>query len=142
MHAVARRKYASPACLMAEAQTGGKARPLRVRTKRIYEPPSRADGFRVLVDRLWPRGVSKEAAHISAWAKDLAPSTELRRWFGHAPRKWSEFARRYRKELQACQGDLEGLRQRGRRRTVTLLYAAKDPAHNHALILQAVLEAD
>jgi uncharacterized protein YeaO (DUF488 family) len=113
-----------------------------VRTKRIYEAPSRADGYRVLVDRLWPRGVSKESAHIAAWAKELAPSTALRRWFGHAPRKWSEFSRRYRAELKACPIELDGLRAHARRRTVTLLYAAKDPEHNHALVLKAVLEAD
>ena len=75
--------------------------PLRVRTKRIYEAPRRADGYRVLVDRLWPRGVSKESARLAAWAKELAPSTALRRWFGHAPGKWSEFGRRYRRELKA-----------------------------------------
>ena len=135
----ARQEYASPACLLGETPDGD-ARPPRVRVKRIYEAPSRADGFRVLVDRLWPRGVSKEAAHISAWAKELAPSTELRRWFAHAPRKWPEFGRRYRRELEACASELAGLRHTARGRTVTLLYAARDAEHNHALILKAVLE--
>lgn len=137
-----RREYASPACLLGEAAVRGSARRLRVRTKRIYEAPRRADGYRVLVDRLWPRGVSKESARIAAWAKELAPSTALRRWFGHAPGRWSEFSRRYRRELQACPIELDALRAHARRRTVTLLYAARDPEHNHARVLQAVLEAD
>jgi uncharacterized protein YeaO (DUF488 family) len=139
---MARREYASPACLLGDGAVRGSTRPLRVRTKRIYEAPSRADGYRVLVDRLWPRGVSKESAHIAAWAQELAPSTALRRRFGHAPRKWSEFSRRYRTELKAHPIELDGLRAHARRRTLTLLYAAKDPEHNHARVLKAVLEAD
>lgn len=139
---MARREYASPACLLRDPAARGSKRPPRVRTKRIYEVPSRADGYRVLVDRLWPRGMSKESAGIAAWAKDLAPSTALRRWFGHAPRKWSEFSRRYRAELKAQQLELDGLRAHARRRTVTLLYAAKDLEHNHARILKAVLESE
>ena len=137
-----RREYASPACLLGDGAVRGGTRPLRVRTKRIYEAPSRTDGYRVLVDRLWPRGLSKGSAGIAAWAKDLAPTTALRRWFGHAPRKWSEFSRRYRAELKAHPIELDGLRAHARRRTVTLLYAAKDTEHNHALILKAVLESD
>ena len=137
-----RREYASPACLLGAGTARGSTRPMRVRTKRIYEAASRADGFRVLVDRLWPRGLSKESAGIAAWAKDVAPSTALRRWFGHAPRKWSEFSRRYRAELKAHPIELDGLRAHARRRTLTLLYAAKDLEHNHARILKAVLESD
>ncbi len=136
-----RKESASAPCLVGRHLPSGERR-LRVRTKRIYEPPARGDGFRVLVDRLWPRGVSREAAHLNAWAKELAPSANLRRWFGHVPRKWSEFGRRYRRELQQARTELDGLRHIASRRTVTLLYAAKDPAHNHALVLKAVLEAE
>jgi len=137
-----RREYASPACLLGTGAVAGSTQALRVRTKRIDEPRSRADGYRVLVDRLWPRGLGKESSHIEAWAKGLAPSTALRRWFAHDPGKWPEFSRRYRIELQACPIELDGLRAHARRRTVTLLYAAKDPVHNHARILQSVLEGD
>ncbi len=136
-----RRKYASPACLLGTDALAD-PRPLRVRIKRIYEAPTRADGYRVLVDRLWPRGLTKESARIAAWAKELAPSTELRRWFGHAPGKWAQFSRRYRRELKACPVELDGLRAHARRRTVTLLYAAKDPEYTHARVLKAVLEAE
>ena len=137
-----RRALASPACLLSDSTVTDAGRPLRLRVRRIYEAPQRGDGLRVLVDRLWPRGISKERAHLGAWAKEIAPSTELRQWFGHQPRKWSEFGRRYRRELKAHAADLDALRAQARRRTVTLLYAAKDPQHNHALVLKAVLEGD
>ncbi len=139
---MARRGYASPACLLAESATAHPKRGIRVRVKRVYEAPSRTDGFRVLVDRLWPRGVTKERAQLGAWAKELAPSTQLRRWFGHAARRWAEFERRYREELGSLPVELEALRHRARRGTVTLLYAARDPERNHALILKAMLEED
>ena len=138
----ARRRYASPACLLGEATPGGPANPVRVSIKRVYEAPARGDGFRVLVDRLWPRGVSKEAAHLGAWAKQLAPSTQLRRWFGHAPRRWAEFERRYREELKSCPVEIQALRHKARRGRVTLLYGARDTKRNHALVLKAVIEAD
>ncbi len=106
--------------------------------KRVYEPFDEGDGFRVLVDRLWPRGLSKAGAHIDYWARDIAPSRDLRRWFGHDPEKWPEFRRRYCAELQengsewlAFRAELE---RHGER--VTLLYAARDPLHNHALLLR------
>ncbi|HEY1491531.1 MAG TPA: DUF488 family protein [Steroidobacteraceae bacterium] len=139
---MARRGYASPACLLGEGVVEDPARPVRLCIKRIYEAPARGDGFRVLVDRLWPRGVTKEAAQLSAWAKELAPSTQLRRWFGHAPRRWAEFERRYREELKSYPVELQALRHQARRRRVTLLYAARNPQVNHALILKAVLEAN
>jgi uncharacterized protein YeaO (DUF488 family) len=139
---MARRGYASPACLLGEGVADDPARPARVCIKRIYDPPARGDGFRVLVDRLWPRGLTKEAAQLSAWAKELAPSTQLRLWFGHAPRRWAEFERRYREELRSCPVELQALRHKARRRRVTLLYAARNPKLNHALILKAVLEAN
>ncbi len=120
----------------------GAVAPVRVSIKRIYEAPARGDGLRVLVDRLWPRGMTKEAAHLGAWAKELAPSTALRRWFAHAPGSWAEFERRYRGELKSHPVEIQALRRTARRRRVTLLYGARDPKRNHALILKAVIEAD
>ena len=104
-------------------------------SKRIYEPVSPEDGQRVLIDRLWPRGVSKVDAHVDLWFKDIAPSTELRQWFGHDPARWEEVQRRYRAELQANPDAVARMRQLANEGKVTLLYAARDAAHNHALIL-------
>jgi uncharacterized protein YeaO (DUF488 family) len=111
-----------------------------IRTKRIYEEPSADDGLRVLVDRLWPRGISKEEARIDRWEKDLAPTTELRRWFGHDPAKWEEFLRRYRAELEGKEEALARLRREASEGTVTLLYAAKDEEHNNAVALKQYIE--
>jgi uncharacterized protein YeaO (DUF488 family) len=113
-----------------------------IQTKRVYDKPSKSDGFRVLVDRLWPRGLSKERAAVKEWLKDLAPSAELRKWFSHDPAKWKEFQKRYKKEL-ADKGDaLNLLKARSRRRTVTLLYGARDAQHNEATVLAEVLASD
>jgi uncharacterized protein YeaO (DUF488 family) len=106
-----------------------------IRVKRIYDPADAEDGARVLVDRLWPRGVSKQAAALSLWLKDVAPSTELRQWFDHDPSRWQEFGRRYRTELRHNDDAVEQLRDILRLGRATLLYAAHDTAHNHALIL-------
>ncbi len=115
---------------------------MRVRLKRAYEPPDREDGLRVLVDRLWPRGLKKDKAAIDHWAKELAPSDALRRWFGHDTARWAEFRRRYRSEL-ATQGEaLQELRKRGRGSTLTLLFGARDEAHNNAVVLREVLEGE
>ena len=111
-----------------------------IQVKRVYERHSRTDGLRVLVDRLWPRGLSKERAAISVWLKDLAPSTELRIWFGHDPAKWKQFQARYRKELREKRESLKLLRQKSNERTVTLLYGARDEEHNEAIVLKKVLE--
>jgi uncharacterized protein YeaO (DUF488 family) len=111
-----------------------------IQVKRVYEQRSRTDGLRVLVDRLWPRGLSKERAAISVWLKDLAPSTELRKWFAHDPAKWKQFQTRYRKELREKRDVLETLRQKNKERTVTLLYGARDEEHNEAIVLKKVLE--
>ena len=111
----------------------------RVRLKRAYVPPDPADGYRVLVDRLWPRGVSKAEAHLDEWARELAPSPELRRWFGHDPARFDEFRRRYRDELGAQEKKLSELRGRARRGTVTLVYAARDTEHNDAVVLAELL---
>jgi len=111
-----------------------------IRTKRIYEEPSGDDGARVLVDRLWPRGVSKEEARIDRWEKDLAPTTELRRWFGHDPAKWEEFLQRYRAELEGREEPLARLRREASEGTVTLLYGARDEEHNNAVALKQYIE--
>ena len=103
--------------------------------KRAYEPRSR-DGLRVLVDRLWPRGLGRRAAAIDWWARELAPSHALRRWFGHDPRRWTEFQLRYRRKLRRQREALERLAHHAAHRRVTLLYAAKDQAHNNAAVLQ------
>ncbi|MCX5659208.1 MAG: DUF488 domain-containing protein [Planctomycetota bacterium] len=110
-----------------------------VKIKRIHESPVAHDGVRVLVDRLWPRGVSKEAARLDAWHKDIAPSTSLREWFGHDSARWEEFQRRYRRELVAQPACVEALRDLARGGTLTLLYAAKDEAHNNAVVLREFL---
>ena len=111
-----------------------------IKLKRVYEKPSRQDGLRVLVDRLWPRGLTKERAAVDWWAKDVAPSTELRKWFGHDPAKWKQFQIRYRKELQEKKDVLKLLKQKIKERTVTLVYGARDVEHNEALVLKRILE--
>lgn len=108
--------------------------------KRAYESPEPSDGFRILVDRLWPRGVSKDAAQIDRWFKDIAPSTSLRKWFGHDPLKWDEFRNRYFQELDQNPAAVGQLAEHLRRGTVTLVYGAKDKAHSHALALKTYLE--
>jgi uncharacterized protein YeaO (DUF488 family) len=110
-----------------------------VRLKRAYDDPVEADGFRILVDRLWPRGVKKDAAAINLWAKDLAPSTELRKWFGHDPAHWEEFRRRYTAEIRQHTEHLDKIRKLAQRGTVTLIYAARDQEHNEAVIIRDML---
>lgn len=111
-----------------------------LRIKRIYEAPDTSDGVRVLVDRLWPRGVSKEGAALDEWMKDIAPSSELRVWFGHDPVKFKEFGVRYRLELKSSPALARLVEIARAKKNVTLLYAAKDPAVNHALVLRDELE--
>ncbi|MER0169122.1 MAG: DUF488 domain-containing protein [Nitrosomonas sp.] len=108
--------------------------------KRAYEPPGSDDGFRILVDRLWPRGVSKDAARIDWWFKDIAPSTSLRKWFGHDPLRWDEFRNRYCQELDQNLEAVGQLVEHLHRGPVTLVYGAKDTEHSHALVLKAYLE--
>ena len=110
-----------------------------VRLKRAYEPASAEDGYRVLVDRLWPRGVSKKQAKLDEWEKELAPSSELREWFGHEPDRFPEFRRRYIDELRANRPRLRQLRRRARTGTLTLVYSAHDSEHNDAVVLAEVL---
>jgi uncharacterized protein YeaO (DUF488 family) len=108
-------------------------------TKRIYDPPGPDDGVRVLVDRLWPRGVAKAKARLDDWMKDIAPTPALRTWFGHRPERFTEFRKRYRAEL-AANPMVADLRKLGRRHKVTLLYGARDPDINHAVVLAAALK--
>ena len=110
-----------------------------VRIKRVYEQPDKVDGTRILVDRLWPRGLSKEKARVDLWLKDVAPSTELRKWFGHDPDKWPEFQTRYRAELRSNEEQLLLLKQEAAKGTVTLVYGARDEKHNEAVVLQEIL---
>jgi uncharacterized protein YeaO (DUF488 family) len=110
-----------------------------IRSKRIYEPPSSGDGFRVLIDGIWPRGVSRERAAIDQWVRELAPSARLRRWYAHDPERFEEFARRYRAELGAQREALSELRRRSRTGVVTLVFAARDADHSNAAVLGDVL---
>ncbi len=115
------------------------ATPIDIRTKRIYDPPDAADGVRVLVDRLWPRGMRKETAVLTLWLKDIAPSPALRQWFGHDPARWPEFVRRYRAQLAANPDLLARLGELARAGRVTLLYGARDRVHNHARVMADAL---
>jgi uncharacterized protein YeaO (DUF488 family) len=112
-----------------------------IRTRRVYEPPDPEDGYRVLIDRVWPRGVRKEEAQLDEWARELAVSTELRRWFDHDRAKWHEFRDRYRAELLAPERRLalEALARRAQRGPLTIVYGARDEQHNNAVVLAAVL---
>lgn len=110
-----------------------------VRLKRAYESPAADDGPRILVDRLWPRGVSKSEAKLDDWIKEIAPSAELRTWFGHDPERWGEFRRRYRAELERNAPMLRELRRKAREGPITLIYSAKDEDHNDAVVLKNVI---
>lgn len=111
-----------------------------IRIKRAYDPSAPDDGRRVLVDRLWPRGMAREKAQVDEWLKDVAPSAALRSWFGHDPAKWDEFRERYRQELADHPDQLENLKRMAEQGTVTLLFAAKDQEHNNAVVLKGLLE--
>jgi uncharacterized protein YeaO (DUF488 family) len=110
-----------------------------VRLKRAYERPARSDGMRILIDRLWPRGVRKADAKLDRWLKDIAPSTALRTWFGHDPARWPEFRRRYAEEIRRHPDELAQLRVLARKGPITLLYAAHDELHNDAVVLRSLL---
>jgi len=110
-----------------------------LKIKRVYDPPERRDGERILVDRLWPRGLSKRTAAIDVWMKDLGPSHELRKWFGHDPGRWSEFRRRYLAELRTKRDALAATARKASRGTVTLLFGARDPEHNQAVVLKETI---
>ncbi|MCB2112700.1 MAG: DUF488 family protein [Parvularculaceae bacterium] len=114
---------------------------MNIRLKRAYEAPSKSDGRRILVERLWPRGLTKEAARIDLWLKEISPSPGLRRWFGHDPQKWPEFKRRYRAELKENSEAVGELAKQCAEGVVTFIYAAKDTERNSARVLKAVMEA-
>lgn len=111
-----------------------------IKLKRIYEEPEKSDGFRILVDRLWARGLSKEKAKVDLWLKDIAPSDDLRKWFAHEPEKWDEFRRRYFEELKYKKDSIDAIIEKARISEVTLLYAAKDEEHNNAAALKEYIE--
>jgi uncharacterized protein YeaO (DUF488 family) len=111
-----------------------------IRLKRVYDSPAEEDGFRVLVERLWPRGIKKADAHLDLWMKEIAPSSDLRKWFAHDPAKWEEFSKRYEKELAENSELVSILEQKSRQTTVTLIYAAHDVRHNSAFVLKRIIE--
>ena len=108
--------------------------------KRVYEEASRADGYRILVDRIWPRGIKKSEAKIDLWLKDIAPSNELRKWFDHDPKKWKQFYAKYSRELKNKDEELNIIKRRLKKSTVTLLFGAKDKEHNQAIVLQEFIQ--
>lgn len=112
---------------------------MTIRLKRAYEKPEPEDGIRILVDRLWPRGLTKETAAIDLWLKEVAPSTELRKWFGHDPKKWRNFRSRYRTELGQHRAPLQLIKSKAKEGMVTLIYGARDEEHNEAVVLKEVL---
>lgn len=133
-------QFSSPACYLHEFEETAPPAPAHgVTVKRIYDEPLPSDGYRALIDRLWPRGISKQRAALDAWLIELAPSSALRIWYGHDPRRWTEFGRRYRAELRAHESELQDLRQRSARQRVTLLYSSREPRTNHAVVLREVL---
>lgn len=110
-----------------------------VKIKRVYEVPDESDGKRILVDRLWPRGLTKEKAHVDLWLKDIAPTTTLRKWFNHDPEKWEEFKKRYFDELKNNEEPVSLLKNEIKKGSVTLIYGAKDEIHNEALVLKNMI---
>jgi uncharacterized protein YeaO (DUF488 family) len=112
-----------------------------IKIKRAYEPSSKDDGFRILVDKLWPRGASKEKAHLDFWMKEIAPSDDLRKWFSHDPGKWNEFENRYKKELEDKKELIDKIKEIEKDKgKVTLIYSAKDKKHNNAVVLENILK--
>jgi uncharacterized protein YeaO (DUF488 family) len=113
---------------------------MSIRLKRVYDAPAKSDGWRVLVDRIWPRALKKNKAQIDQWLKDIAPSTALRKWFGHDPSRWKEFKKKYWAELDDRHDQVENLARDARRRSATLLFGAKDTKHNNAVALKEYIE--
>lgn len=113
---------------------------MKIELKRAYEDAEKSDGIRILVDRLWPRGLTKEKAKIDLWLKEIAPSTELRKWFGHEPEKWRRFRGRYQTELKHHPDEVEKIQAKAKTGTVTLIYGARDQKHNEAVVLKSFLE--
>jgi uncharacterized protein YeaO (DUF488 family) len=115
---------------------------MNIKIKRVYAQPHKDDGLRILVDRLWPRGLTKEQASVDLWLKEIAPSTELRKWFAHDPQKWKTFRGRYETEISHNHDLIKVLKQKAREGTITLIYGARDQKHNEALVLKQFLERD
>jgi uncharacterized protein YeaO (DUF488 family) len=113
---------------------------MNIRIKRVYEEPDKDDGVRILVDRLWPQGLTTEKARVDLWLKEIAPSTELRKWFAHDPKKWKKFRGRYETEIRHKDDLIKVLNQKAREGTITLIYGARDEKHNEALVLKHILE--
>jgi uncharacterized protein YeaO (DUF488 family) len=113
---------------------------MNIKIKRVYEQPDKKDGERILVDRLWPRGLTKEKAGVDLWLKEIAPSTELRKWFAHDPNKWKRFRGRYETEIRHNDDLIKVLKQKAREGTITLIYGARDEEHNEALVLKQFME--
>ena len=120
--------------------TKTESRNMKIKIKRVYEQPDKEDGKRILVDRLWPRGLTKEKASVDLWLKEIAPSTELRKWFGHDPDKWKSFRGRYETEIRHNDDLVKVLKDKAKGGTVTLVYGARDQKHNEALVLKQFLE--
>ena|ERR1051325_3168449 len=120
--------------------TKAASRNMNIKIKRVYEQPDKKDGERILVDRLWPRGLTKEKARVDLWLKEIAPSTELRKWFAHDPNKWESFRGRYETEIRHNEDLIKLLKQKARQGTITLIYGARDEKHNEALVLKQFLE--
>ncbi len=114
---------------------------MKIKIKRVYEKPGKEDGKRILVDRLWPRGLTKEKAGIDLWLKEIAPSTELRKWFGHDPEKWKEFKKRYSDELNKNEEQVSLLKEQLKKGSVTLVYGAKDKEYNEAIVLKELFSS-
>ena len=113
---------------------------MKTKIKRVYEKPAKEDGFRILADRLWPRGLTKEKASVDLWLKEIAPTTELRKWFGHDPEKWNEFKKKYVAELKKNKETVSILKEKIKEGTVTILYGARDEEHNEALVILDFLD--
>ncbi|HEY9342716.1 MAG TPA: DUF488 domain-containing protein [Hanamia sp.] len=113
---------------------------MKTKIKRVYEKPAKEDGFRILADRLWPRGLTKEKASVDLWLKEIAPTTELRKWFGHDPEKWNEFKKKYVAELKKNKETVSILKEKIKEGTVTILYGARDQVHNEALVILDFLD--
>jgi uncharacterized protein YeaO (DUF488 family) len=115
--------------------------PISIRIKRVYDPSSPQDGLRILVDRLWPRGLSKEKAKVDLWLREIAPSNELRKWYGHEPDKWTEFKKKYLKEIEEKKAEFELLRKKARQGTVTFLFSSREEKLNNAAALKEFVES-
>jgi uncharacterized protein YeaO (DUF488 family) len=113
---------------------------MKTKIKRVYEKPAKEDGFRILADRLWPRGLTKEKASVDLWLKEIAPTTELRKWFSHDPEKWNEFKKKYVAELKKNEETVSILKEKIKEGTVTILYGARDQVHNEALVILDFLD--